>query len=417
MLPDPGPVFRRHEFFGGRADRVGPVYVGQLRKQGVGERDLAVLNHVDGFLRVVDQQAVLLFAFLKSLFRPLVVGDVQIGAQHADDVALGVAQRDFAGQQREGPPVGRGLGFLDQQFGATALDDLPIVGAVCFRLFPPAHLEVVFADDVLRGGEPRIARKRRVAAEVREIPVFPEHPRGNGVDDAFDHLRGIAQVFFRPFLVGDRLAQLEVAVAQIGDLRGEPDAEGHGSVDFFPAPARHAVEGGEIVRFVESIPAGLGAEKFHVRLLVVEEELAEEEVAHVPFADDDGRSHVPEAVLAAVELEGSGGDAIGKSDVAFQAVPAGLGMDAMEFRADVLPARGDQHPAAEIDDGHGDVLEGEKRVHHGLEGFHVEDVGRFCRAALRRRRRQRRTGLDCFFHLHVSHDGRFWTAGTRFIDH
>jgi len=92
--------------------------------------------------------------------------------------------------------------------------DLPVVASVRLRLVPPAHLIVVFADNLLRIAKARIAGERRVTPQVDEVLVLPEDSRGHSIKDRADNLLRFAQrcllrfgalkIYRRYFLVSAR---------------------------------------------------------------------------------------------------------------------------------------------------------------------------------------------------------------------
>ncbi len=76
-------------------------------------------------------------------------GHVEVGAKHAENLAVRVAQRHLARQQRDDTAVRGGLRLVDKKLAAAALDYFAVVGPVLFRLFAPAQLVIVFADDLV----------------------------------------------------------------------------------------------------------------------------------------------------------------------------------------------------------------------------------------------------------------------------
>jgi hypothetical protein len=69
----------------------------------------------------------------------------------------------------------------------------PVVGAIALGLFGPAHLVIILAEKFFRMGLAGVAGKGRVAAQVAQVPVFPENPHWCGVDDGLQQAPGAGQ--------------------------------------------------------------------------------------------------------------------------------------------------------------------------------------------------------------------------------
>ena len=118
----------------------------------------------------------------------LAIGDVQIRPEQAADLPVGIAQRQLARKKRDGLPFGGRLGLFLEDLGAAALDHLAVIGPIRFGLIMPPHLVIILPDEVLRFSKSGIAGEYRVTAQVNEIPVLPEDPRGYRVENPFDDL-------------------------------------------------------------------------------------------------------------------------------------------------------------------------------------------------------------------------------------
>ena len=126
------------------------------------------------------------------------LADVEVGAKDALDLAVGVAERHLAREQRDVGAVGCRLRFFDVQLRSAGPDHGPVVFAIPLGDVAPGHGEVVLAHQVLRVVEAGVAGERGVAAEVPEVAILPEHPHGDGVENRLDHrLRGAKRVLRR----------------------------------------------------------------------------------------------------------------------------------------------------------------------------------------------------------------------------
>ncbi|OPY05751.1 MAG: hypothetical protein A4E66_02377 [Syntrophus sp. PtaB.Bin001] len=168
----------------------------------------------------------------------------------------------------------------------------------------------------------------------------------------------------------------DIAVTQLGNHPGKLHEKSHACIKRFSAEPRHRLQRGNIRFFGKSIFPGLRPEQFIIDRLVIKEELSGNYVTHMPAADDYRGRYVPHVVFALVEFISSSRHAGGQLDIAFDAVPAGLGVGSMEFFADFPPSRSRQHLAVQIDNSHGDVEKLMKTVHERLNRRNIENVGK-----------------------------------------
>jgi hypothetical protein len=70
-----------------------------------------------------------------------------------------------------------------------ALQDLLVVGAVQLRLLFPGHVEIGFADDLIRRGQAGIIRKGLIASQVNQVAILPKHCLRDVVHDQREQRR------------------------------------------------------------------------------------------------------------------------------------------------------------------------------------------------------------------------------------
>ena len=118
-----------------------------------------------------------------ATFFPLLLGNVVIQTEHADDFTLTVVQGYLGSAQPDCLAIRRGLGFFEIEPSLAGLHDSLVVGAIQVGLRSPTHGVVVLADQFSRALLAGIARKGWIAAQVAAFPVFPEDADRRGVDD------------------------------------------------------------------------------------------------------------------------------------------------------------------------------------------------------------------------------------------
>jgi len=142
----------------------------------VGEEESALCGLEDGAvpLGVLAEGFLVLFS----------LGDIVIDAEEAVDVALGVAEGEFAGVGPDEGAVGAADRFDDVEFGVAGGGDGVIIGAVGLSFFGrPSEVGIGFTNDVGGVGEPDGGGELAIAAEVVSVEVFPEDGLGDGVED------------------------------------------------------------------------------------------------------------------------------------------------------------------------------------------------------------------------------------------
>jgi hypothetical protein len=137
---------------------------------------------------IIQRRVELRIGRCELFFEAGALGNVQISAEHAKNLAIRIAQRHLAGQQRNALAVGRCLRLVYEELAAAALDDFAVVAAIDFRLLAPSHLVIVFADQVFRAGKSCVARERLVASQVDEILVLPKYPRRDRIENCSNDL-------------------------------------------------------------------------------------------------------------------------------------------------------------------------------------------------------------------------------------
>ncbi len=167
----------------------------------------------------------------------------------------------------------------------------------------------------------------------------------------------------RPFAVFQCDGELDVAVTQRADQFRKRGVEGHRGRDHVVAPSRNPVERGQVFPLVESVAVGLLAENIIVHRFVVEQELPQEDVAHVLVTHRDRRGDVPHVVLAPVLFERAGRHVVAQFEIALDAQPARLGIHPMESRADLLPAGAHQYLTSQVNDTDADVGQVIESIH------------------------------------------------------
>ena len=182
------------------------VAAGRRRKLPQGQIGVAQHGHeqvveVVGDAAGEDAQALQLLGVLDLGFEPalfglglLGAGDVLVGAEHADDFAIGIAQGDLAGAQPDLLAVGCGLGFFVADLGFARFHDRGIIGAIEFGLFGPAKIIIGLADDLFGTVQPGIGGEEPVAAQEDPVKVLPEDSGRDGVQHTLQHVLCLAQV-------------------------------------------------------------------------------------------------------------------------------------------------------------------------------------------------------------------------------
>ncbi len=165
----------------------------------------------DGIDRGLERGPVALLALGQGILGPLARGDVLVQADDADDFAIAVAQRHLGRAQPDQLPVGRGLRFVVEQLGLARIHHLAVVGAIEFGLRGPAHGEVVLADQFGGRGLARILGEGRVAAEVTQHAILPEHAQWRRVYDCPQQGEGFRKPLLRLLAVGDVLHRADGA--------------------------------------------------------------------------------------------------------------------------------------------------------------------------------------------------------------
>ena len=116
-------------------------------------------------------------------FRLLALGDILVNPQDADDLLVFAFQRNFRGPHPGDGAIRSGDRFVVKQFGRPQFHHRPIIAAEHFGMFGPRHVEIVVTDHVGGTGFARIHGKSRIASQIAQIAILPEHPDGSGIDD------------------------------------------------------------------------------------------------------------------------------------------------------------------------------------------------------------------------------------------
>ncbi len=183
-----------------------PVGEAQHLDRGLVALDEAVaIDDPDRVGRGIEQVAETLLGIPQLGFRGLDVGDVVVDAEHADHFVVAVPEGNLGSSQPDGPAIRRRLPFVEPDFRQAGFDDLTVIGAVELRLARPAHLEIIPADQVVRGALARIQGKEGIASQIVEIVVFPEHAHGHVVHHGLEQVPGFMQGHFGLLLGGDVL--------------------------------------------------------------------------------------------------------------------------------------------------------------------------------------------------------------------
>ena len=96
--------------------------------------------------------------------RLLTFREVFVSSQNPHHFAFLVMQRQFAGAEPNHASIRPVLCFLVAEPGCVLFHHQLVIGAVCFRRFPPGKLIVVLSHDLRRVFQPRIHREGSVTA-------------------------------------------------------------------------------------------------------------------------------------------------------------------------------------------------------------------------------------------------------------
>src|SRR3990170_3430194 len=129
----------------------------------------------------------------------------------------------------------------------------------------------------------------------------------------------------------------------------------------------------DIFFFVEPVGPSLRPEVIKIRLF--EEQLTRENGPDVFALDDDRGRSIDQSVGTFIGNRRVGlADVIGDVEVALDAPLPGLGVGAVEFRADVLPARAGVDFPVVVDDGGGDFGRGVEAVQGSLKPWNIQEI-------------------------------------------
>ena len=159
----------------------------------------------------------------------------------------------------------------------------------------------------------------------------------------------LPQRLLRPLALDKGFCQPYVPVAQFGNHTGKVRVELHHVVDRLPAPARDTVQGRQVLIFVEAVRLRLPGESLSVRHFVFKKELPQKKVGYVFPRHGDLSSDIPHVVPALVNLAVLFLQTLlGQINITFDAVCQGLGMQPVEFSAEILIPGGGENIPLEI---------------------------------------------------------------------
>jgi hypothetical protein len=132
-----------------------------------------------------------------GLSRALVLGDVVVDAEHAEDLPARRPQGNLARAQPHGPAVRRGLGLDDVHSRDPRLHHRAVIRPVEVGLLRPCHVPVVPAYKPRGVVEAGVAGEKGVAAEIAGFGVLPEDPDGYRLDDQPQHVPRLHELAHR----------------------------------------------------------------------------------------------------------------------------------------------------------------------------------------------------------------------------
>ena len=305
-------------------------------------------------------------------FRPLALRNVPKIPYSTELVAVA---DDWAGEPFEDPAVLKA--DLVEALAGTVVE-VANQGEETVRIFQLFQDEgqrpfVIPLVDEIRGNPPH-GGELGVGRSHFPILVHDQNPVGRGVEGGPQHVFTLAQGRCRLLLLLDGPGQFQVAERELGNQYGQLRQEPHEGIDLPAAVARHTPEGLQIRFPVKPVPVRLLYEDLFIHDLVIVEELARIDIAHMLRIDVQGGRHVPEMILALVGHELALPQIPGQEQIAFRAVHGCLRMDTVKTGTDVLPADGYQDVSFEVQNRQDHMGKGIKVVHEGLEGGDIDNL-------------------------------------------
>ena len=156
---------------------------------GIGSDKKLSLDAHDGFQLGVG--------LAQQLLRPLALGDVLPGSQDADDLPRGIVHGNLVRLDPDGSAVGQRRRLNDAKLRRIGTHHLAVLGDEDVRLLARQCREVaiVFADNLLGDFESKGTSDHAIAPQIPGLPVLPEHPLRDVVQDHPEHVLRVAQRF------------------------------------------------------------------------------------------------------------------------------------------------------------------------------------------------------------------------------
>src|SRR5581483_6656285 len=131
---------------------------------------------------------------VKLFLRALLLSDVFVNSNDPSYLSGPVAQRKLARPKPRSASVLLVLWFFEVEAGFSVVHHLLVVGTIKIGRFLPGKVVVALANDLSRIFQPCISRKGLVTTQKQRVPVLPEDPLGNSVQDGLKHLPGLVKL-------------------------------------------------------------------------------------------------------------------------------------------------------------------------------------------------------------------------------